>query len=243
MNKKGFVLFPLLIVIIALIVFNLALVGLILKSNEKMQSLNKIYPAIDYKWHIESEKFLEESYTLAYNKALKDFLSKKINNNCNSIAVNNRNYFSLRECKIDKNLFLEMFKENFDSYMNSFANSVKIYFNSSPVYNCTYNTKVECKISFENNFDFSIFNVSIKKENYFVKEIDLNYLDKIEILRMQILDKLTKGEAIDKKMNGFDIIQNKQDGLIYITIFTEKRFLIEENLQYKPFELNLVYKE
>ncbi len=220
-NKKAFVLFPLLIVLIAMLVFSIAFVGLILKSREKIKSLKSLDDVIDYKWKIKNlEKFLDISYNLAYNTALNNFFKDL---ECNALTDNKKYYFELKECKIDKDshktLFLSKLKESFEVYLKDYN------------YTCNYGAKLSCEIIFNKTFNLNFMNVSIEKKVYFNKEVDFDYLDKVEIARLKLLEELSKelskgssfSTADMKKINGLEVVANIGQRT-YITLFTEKRF-------------------
>ncbi|MEM4318699.1 MAG: hypothetical protein QW244_01675 [Candidatus Pacearchaeota archaeon] len=239
-GKRGFALFPWLIIIVALVIFNIASFILLEKTKEKIKSIENLDEVIDYSWFIKNyERFLNLSYELAYAQALND-LSHMPSFDCEIIQISGETFFSLEKCKLDQDLFLNNFKQRFNEHINSFSTL------TNAKSECNFdNNKVDCQLTFNKTFELNFLNLTTKKVVKFERAIDLSYINNLEEARKEVLEKIKAikiaetEQSIPKKYSiKIELISGRQK----ITFLTKKFFLVEnDKVLYKEIPLIFIY--
>lgn len=215
-GKKGFALFPILIVISALLVFNIALFNLIKKVNEEKVNIEALRETIDYRLH-SSDIFFETALWLSYNNAIYDF-SKKFDKDaaCVIRMIKDENYFSLKDCNIKREIFLELFENNFQKHLGVYKKIMEKMHDTKFTYSCKFkdeieiehgqntkqNAKIECNFSFDKKANFGFFNAIIIENKTFFKEISLEEIENIEEIIKKLKASAEEIKDKEKKENG-----------------------------------------
>jgi len=245
-GKKAVAIFSYLIVISALILFNYAFIKFLFVEKAKaIESLDYLYVPVDFKWHLKQvNDFLDTSYNLAFSNTLNGFLNAFDNSEeCRVIERNGKKFFSIRSCSVKKEIFLEMFKKNFESYVKSYVAASKIYFNTTPYYFCEYNSRISCVFDFKRKFQLGLINITVNREFVFEKEIDLSLIKKLEEIKNKLFEMLESGEKI-REIDGFNVDVQETENIVYISLnVTESFYEKKGTLEYSYLSLNLFYRK
>ncbi|MEM2714067.1 MAG: hypothetical protein QXS07_02655 [Candidatus Pacearchaeota archaeon] len=259
-SKKGFALFPILIVIVALIIFNMAFYGLLTKTKQKIKNIEQLDEILDYRWFVESsELFLNNSIKLAYSNSLKEFfLQIDRSETCRVTEFQGMKCFSLSNCYFDKTIFFENFNANFNKYLESLKR-ISERRGINLTYACSITDgegkTLQCNLVFEKNFTHQFLNLSIKKKIEYKSDLDFSELDKLEsarkaLLKLKEANKLGQGELEQSEQSisfdgiGAEIRRQDQDqgGRLYAIIKTKEKFFVQgEQLKYEPIEVCFIF--
>jgi hypothetical protein len=248
--KKAFALFPILIVIIQLVIFNVALYQLIHKTRKETKGIEGIMYAIDYKYYVEN--FFDKAYDLGFSKSIFDFTKAFGGSSCKVLSWNGENYFSL-DCQLKEEEFYRLLQKNLEDILKNYEEIFKIY-NATFDFVCGIEkTKLRCDFTFNKSSDLTLFRAFITQEKSFVKDIGAwevkNIVEaKEEIAREMGQIKQEKSEEArakeiknleeEMKAKGIKINITEADNRYYIRAAFGKRFLIDEGV-YKELTLNL----
>jgi hypothetical protein len=252
--KKAFALFPILIVIIQLVIFNVALYQLIHKTRKETKGIEGLMYAIDYKYY--AENFFDKAYDLAFSKSIFDFTKafggSGGSGGCKVFNWNGENYFSL-DCQLKEEEFYRLLQKNLEDILKNYEEIFKIY-NATFDFVCGIEkTKMRCDFTFNKSSDLTLFHAFITQEKSFVKDIEASEVKNIvetkeEIAREMGQIKQEKNEEAKAKeiknleeemeAKGIKINITEADNRYYIRAAFGKRFLIDEGV-YKEPTLNL----
>ena len=247
--KKGFALFPILIVLVALSIFNFALYESLNKARKEVKGIEEIMEIIDYKQY--SEIFFDYAYNLATSKALFDFTEI----GCQVFQYDGKRYFPL-ECELKKDRFYDMLKENLERVLGVYKDVFSIYDANFNHY-CKVVDKnekekrkiIECNFFFNKSSNIPSFNATIFEEKNFVREIKIDEINmmvavkkELEIIVNELKKKNESLGKIEEEIKKFEEkyrikIESSRCGVNYcFEVFFGKRFLIDEGV-YKEVSL------